>query len=236
MAERAERREQVRTRSLRTGLRILLLALMIVPGLIDAVSFIALGRVFTANMTGNVVLLAFAVAGVEELSILRSATALTAFVVGAVVGGRIANAMRSGPPNRWIAVAFGVETLLLLAATSAAGAVGYESLAAATGHYAMIVLCGLAMGVRNATIRIVGVPDLTTTALTMEITSLVAQSSLGGGRNPRWLRQSGAIFAVFVSAVVGVWLLKHSLVAPLALSAVITALSALAVFYLRPAK
>ena len=38
----------------------LLLGLTVVTGLIDAFSYLALGHVFVANMTGNVVFLAFA--------------------------------------------------------------------------------------------------------------------------------------------------------------------------------
>jgi uncharacterized membrane protein YoaK (UPF0700 family) len=58
-----------------------------VTGLVDAVSYIALGHVFTANMTGNIVLLGFALAGVPGLSALRSLAALAAFLVGALIGG-----------------------------------------------------------------------------------------------------------------------------------------------------
>src|SRR5580700_11517436 len=68
----------------------ILLAMTAVTGIIDAVSFLALGRVFTANMTGNVVLLGFAFAGAPGLSISRSAVALLAFLSGAVLGGRLA--------------------------------------------------------------------------------------------------------------------------------------------------
>ena len=66
-----------------------LLAMTAVTGLIDAVSFLSLGRVFTANMTGNIVILAFATARVPGLSIARSLTALLAFLAGAMLGGRI---------------------------------------------------------------------------------------------------------------------------------------------------
>src|SRR5438309_5431358 len=65
-----------------------LLGMTAVTGLVDAVSFLSLGRVFTANMTGNVVLLAFATAHVSGLSIARSLTALLTFLVGAILGGR----------------------------------------------------------------------------------------------------------------------------------------------------
>jgi len=40
---------------------VVLLALTGVTGLVDAISFLGLGSIFTANMTGNVVLLGFAI-------------------------------------------------------------------------------------------------------------------------------------------------------------------------------
>lgn len=46
----------------------LMLLLTVVTGLVDAVSCLALGHVFVANMTGNVVFLCFAPAGADELS------------------------------------------------------------------------------------------------------------------------------------------------------------------------
>ena len=60
-----------------------------VTGLVDAVSYLSLGQVFTANMTGTIVFLAFATAHVSRLSIARSVTALLAFLVGAILGGRV---------------------------------------------------------------------------------------------------------------------------------------------------
>ena len=66
-----------------------LLGMTAVTGLVDAVSFLPLGSVFTANMTGNILILAFATARVAGLSAARSSTALIAFVMGAILGGRI---------------------------------------------------------------------------------------------------------------------------------------------------
>src|SRR3982074_697605 len=68
----------------------LLIALTVGTGFVDAVSYLALGRVFTANMTGNVVFLGFAMVAVPGLSIGRSGVALGAFVIGATIGGRLA--------------------------------------------------------------------------------------------------------------------------------------------------
>src|SRR5213596_692823 len=90
-----------------------LLGMTAVTGLVDAVSFLSLGRVFTANMTGNVVFLAFAIAGVPGLSIARSSCALGAFFVGALVGGRTMANRDSESQLRWTLFAFVLELALL---------------------------------------------------------------------------------------------------------------------------
>lgn len=78
----------------------MLFGLTFVAGLVDAVSVLALGHVFTANMTGNIVFLAFEVAGAPGLSIARSGIALVAFLIGAVAGGRLAGVLKLGPLHR----------------------------------------------------------------------------------------------------------------------------------------
>ena len=66
-----------------------MLALTFATGIIDAVGYLGLDRVFTGNMTGNVVLLGMALTGTTNLPILRPLLALGAFLVGAVVGSRL---------------------------------------------------------------------------------------------------------------------------------------------------
>jgi len=79
-----------------------LLVLTGVTGLVDAVSFLGLGHIFTANMTGNVVFLGFAAAGVPGLSVARSSTSLVAFLAGAALGGRLRVAMAGVSRRRWL--------------------------------------------------------------------------------------------------------------------------------------
>src|SRR4249920_2019098 len=67
----------------------LLLTLTVVTGLVDATSFLKLGHVFVANMTGNVVFLGFGIAGAGGISIWASLTAIGSFLVGGLAGGRI---------------------------------------------------------------------------------------------------------------------------------------------------
>src|SRR5277367_1311263 len=65
----------------------LLVALTFVTGLVDAASYLKLGHVFVANMTGNVAFLGLALAGAGGLSATASLVALGSFLLGALGGG-----------------------------------------------------------------------------------------------------------------------------------------------------
>jgi Protein of unknown function (DUF1275) len=67
----------------------LLVVMTMVTGLVDAFSYLVLGHVFVANMTGNVVFLAFALAGAQGFSIPASLVAVGAFAAGALAGGAL---------------------------------------------------------------------------------------------------------------------------------------------------
>src|ERR671922_1247390 len=79
-----------------------LVVLTVTTGLVDAVSVLGLGRVFTANMTGNVVFLGFAVVGMPGFSVARAVVSLVGFVVGAMLGGRLGVAMAGVARRRWL--------------------------------------------------------------------------------------------------------------------------------------
>src|SRR3989440_10789149 len=85
-------------------LPLLLLVLTMITGLVDAFSYLALGHVFVANMTGNVVFLGFAVAGAPGFSIPASVVALAAFFCGAFVGG-VAGSRLGHPRGHLLSVA-----------------------------------------------------------------------------------------------------------------------------------
>jgi len=94
----------------------------------------------------------------------------------------------------------------------------------------LIVLTALAMGVRNATVRKLAVPDLTTTVLTLTLSGLAADSSFAGGSNPRWQRRIGSVAAMFAGAASGALLLRHSLVLALSLCVTILFICTLVLF------
>jgi uncharacterized membrane protein YoaK (UPF0700 family) len=193
--------------------------LTVTTGLVDAVSVLGLGRVFTANMTGNVVFLGFAAAGVPGFSIARAVVSLAGFVVGAVLGGRLGVMMVGVARRRWLLTVAGVEAGLVWVAAWVA--IGYDlvTFTPVPTLYALIVLTAVAMGLRNATVRRLAVPDLTTTVLTLTLTGLAADSTLAGGRNPRLGRRLTAVLAIGAGSAVGAGLVSWGgLALPLAVT------------------
>jgi uncharacterized membrane protein YoaK (UPF0700 family) len=198
----------------------MLVSLTLVTGLVDAVSYIKLGHVFVANMTGNVVFLGFAIAGAKGLSVGASLTALGAFLLGALAGGRVG--VRSGAHRgRLLRAAVTVELVLLVAL------LGSDPVGTGT-QYILIPLLGLSMGVQNSTARRLGVPDLTTTVLTLTLTGVAADSRAAGGSGGKIGRRGVAVGAMFVGALAGGLLaVKVSPAASLALAAGLLAIVAI---------
>jgi len=207
-----------------------LLGMTAVTGLVDAVSFLSLGRVFTANMTGNIVLLAFATARVSGLSIARSLTALLAFLVGAILSGRVMARASADSQTRFAAQAFLLEVAFLFAASFCG--IGYRAnlLEHSSKPFALITLTALAMGTRNAAVRKLSIPDLTTTVLTLTITGIGADSSLANGTNPRLARRVASVAAMFLGAALGAVVIRFSISVALWLATAISAMCSAALF------
>jgi uncharacterized membrane protein YoaK (UPF0700 family) len=193
------------------------MGLTVLSGLIDAISYLGLGRLFLGKMTGNVVVLGFATAQVEGFAVASAAGALAAFLLGAVAAGRL-HTILGQRVRRWVCVALIVEATLLISAAGVAAAGLGEAVDPST--FALIALLAVAMGFRNATARKLAVPDMTTTLVTLTLADLAADSSLAGGRNPRTLRRMGVVVSIFSGAALGGCLLaEHGLVVPLVVAA-----------------
>jgi len=178
----------------------LLLALTVVTGLVDAFSYLVLGQVFVANMTGNVVLLGFALAGASGFSVSASLAALGGFALGALIGGRVSTQL-GGHRGRLLAVAVAVEALLVGAAVAVAATAGNPG--SGVARYVLIVLLGLAMGTQSASARKLAVPDLTTTVLTITITGIFADGRLAGGVASRVGRRLLSTLAMVLGGCAG---------------------------------
>ena len=202
----------------------LLLILTVVTGVVDAVSFLALGHVFVANMTGNVVFIGFSVAGAPGLSLSASLTALGAFLLGALGGGRVGRRLEAHRGNH-LAAAGSLGVGLLVAAAVVAAVVDHPR--SGTAQYSLIVLLALALGLQNATARRLAVPDLTTSVLTQTLTGLAADSPLGDARDVSMLRRALPVVAMAGGALVGALMVIHvGLALPIAVAAALTAVAA----------
>jgi uncharacterized membrane protein YoaK (UPF0700 family) len=163
------------------------LLLACAAGGVDAVSFTGLGRVFTANMTGNTVLLGLALGQAEAGGVARSGLAVIGFVAGVAVGALIAARGARGqvwPPGATAALA--VEWVLLVAFAAVWIAAG-EPEARPGVAAALIALSSLAMGVQSAVARRLDVSGIATTYITGTLTSLACSSidRLRAPRDPR---------------------------------------------------
>ncbi len=183
----------------------LMLVLTVSTGMVDAVSILSLGRVFVANMTGNIVFIGFALAGAPGFSLQASLVALAAFLVGAALGGVLVGRFRQ---HR------GVLLRNVVALEFVALAAGVVVLAVASAPFRTLpqdlaVGCaGVALGLQNAAARRLAVPDLTTTVLTMTLTGIAADL-----RNHDFAvvaRRLLAVGTMLLGAVAGALLTRHA--------------------------
>ncbi|WFE97211.1 YoaK family protein [Micromonospora sp. WMMD987] len=177
-----------------------LLVLTAATGAVDGVSYLALDRVFTGNMTGNVLFIGFGLAGVSGLPVLNNLVALLAFMLGAVLAARLTRGA-PGPaklPAAGLAILVGGSVLSLALAGVWLGS-GPPS------HGAMLVttaLLALVLGAQAAAVKHIGIRDLSTVVVTMTMVNLSADSRAAGGPGTAWLRRFGAITAMGLGAFV----------------------------------
>jgi uncharacterized membrane protein YoaK (UPF0700 family) len=176
------------------------LALTFVTGVVDAASYLRLGHVFVANVTGNAVFLGFALAGAPDVSASASLTAIGAFLVGGVAGGRLGSRLGE---HRGRLLRAGVATQVAAVVAALVLALAAADPPGRGVRLVLIVLLALAMGVQNAVARRLAVPDLTTTVLTLTLTGVAADSRLAGGPGARAGRRLLSVATMVSGAVCG---------------------------------
>ncbi|MCU1643970.1 MAG: rane protein [Nocardia sp.] len=184
----------------------MLLALTVVTGLVDAFSYLELGHVLVANMTGNVVFLGFSVADAPGFVWWALLLAVAIFLIGAMSGGRLHTrlGMHRG---RHLFGAVLTQLVLITAAWVTALLIDHPyrewSLAV------LIVFLAAGLGLQNATARALAVPDLTTTVLTLTLTGIAADSTAAGGSGSKLGRRLIPVTAMFLGAAIGATLVVH---------------------------
>jgi uncharacterized membrane protein YoaK (UPF0700 family) len=152
---------------------VMILLLAWAAGSVDAISYLALGHVFTANMTGNTLLMGMNAGQGKEVEALRSAMALIGYMFGVGVGALLA---KSGKKHeKWspeITATLALEMVVLGGFALA----WYFTGAAEQSKpwYTLIAISGVTMGLQSVAVRQLGIPGIVTTYITGTLTSLVS--------------------------------------------------------------
>jgi uncharacterized membrane protein YoaK (UPF0700 family) len=200
-----------------------LLLLTFSTGLVDAISVLVLGHVFVANMTGNVIFLGFWFAPHTVVDMPAALVAFVSFVTGAVLGGRLSRHL-DGNVRRWLAVALGIEVVVLatLSILSGAGVLDYHN------NTKLILIAGLALtfGSQAATARQFGIQELSTTVLTTTLVGIGFDSRVAGGAGHREKLRYSVVLTMCAGALVGATLTRWFVAPVIALAAVVVAAAA----------
>jgi uncharacterized membrane protein YoaK (UPF0700 family) len=209
-----------------------LLLLTFSTGMVDAISVLALGHVFVANMTGNVIFLGFWFAPHSVVDTTAALVAFVSFVAGAILGGRLARLLDRNV-RRWLAVALGIEivTLATLSILTGTGVIDYQD------NTKLILIAGLAVtfGSQNAAARQFGIQELSTTVLTSTIVGIGVDSRLAGGTGRRERLRFSVVVTMCAGAIVGATLIRWFVAPVIAMCAVVVAVSA-ALFLFGPTR
>jgi uncharacterized membrane protein YoaK (UPF0700 family) len=210
---------------------IALLLLTFATGIADAISVLVLGRVFVANMTGNIIYLGFWLAPRTSIDLTAVAVALPTFVCTTVVSGRLARHF-DARTRRWITTVLASEIVLLVALSVLAGT-GVWRYHDGTKLF-MIGMLTMTFGLQHSSARQFGIQELSTTVLTSTIVSLGLDSHLAGGTGDRGKLRFTVVFTMCAGAFVGATLSRFFVAPVFALTAAVVAVSML-IFRFGPA-
>jgi len=196
----------------------LMLALTFSTGVSDAVGYLGLDRVFTGNMTGNVVILGMALAGASNLSVLGPLVGLISFLLGAFAAGRI---VRSSTAQWTVrsSIAFGTAGLIMF--LTAVLMWLQPGLVEKPWSLLMTAMLAFSMGTQAGAARHLGVTDVNTVVVTSTLIGLAADSKFSSGRGQLWARRILSVALIGLGAVTGSILLQVHLALGVALSAAI---------------
>lgn len=209
-----------------------LLLLTFATGLVDAVSVLVLGHVFVANMTGNVIFLGFWFVPHSGVDMIAAVVAFISFLLGAVLGGRLARHVDVNV-RRWLIAALGFEVVVLttLSVLAGIGVLQYHG----NGRLILIAALAVVFGSQTATARQFGVQELSTTVLTQTIIGIGFDSRLAGGTGLRERLRYGVVLTMCGGAVIGATLTLWVVAPVIGIAAAVVA-SSVAIFAFGPTR
>ena len=196
-----------------------MLTLTAVTGMLDAVGYLGLDRVFTGNMTGNIVILGMGVVAADNLPVVGPLVALIAYAVGAAVAGSLLRARA----RAWTGIVTAIFATSAAVLAAVAGVLAlFDVEGGSAGGVAVAGTIALLMGVQAATARFLAVTDLTTVVVTSTLTAYAAETVFAGGLAPFAHRRLWALVAIFAGAVVGALLIRIHISVPVFVAALLT--------------
>lgn len=201
-----------------------LLLLTFATGLADSIGILALGHVFVANMTGNVIFLGFWLAPSTTVDLNAVAVALPTFVCTTIVSGRLSRHL--GDRTRaWITTVLSTEIVLLIALSILAGTgvLRYQG----TSELILIGMLAMTFGLQHSSARQFGIQELSTTVLTSTIVSLGLDSRLAGGTGERERLRVGVVATMCAGAFVGATMSRYVIAPVFVVTAAVIATSLL---------
>ena len=187
---------------------VLVVMLALAAGAVDALSWLALGKVFSAFMTGNIVFVAVGLSSHDSVLSLHAAIALCAFGAGAWATGGIMPAEDPGVlwPRRVTVGLLGCA-LVQLGFWVVWLAVGGHP--GSTLEVVLLAISALAMGIQTATAVALGVHAVFTTAATATWTVLAGDAAHWTATRIERRRLAMVLIGVLLGALVGALLLAH---------------------------
>jgi uncharacterized membrane protein YoaK (UPF0700 family) len=225
---------KIRNQTLELRVRDLLLsALTVSSGAVDAISFLALGKVFSAFMTGNIAFLGLRVAGASAPGAVAILVSMASFAIGVYVSTQIVKSSESlGTWPERVTFALGVS--LIAHAAFLAIWFAKDGQPSVDVAHVLLGLWGFAMGMQSAAVRTLRVDGVFTTAATATIIFLVGDLTNWSVTAAERRRLAGVLISLFVGATAGGLLLVHAhIYAPLLPFAVTAAAVAIAAIVLR---
>jgi uncharacterized membrane protein YoaK (UPF0700 family) len=202
---------------------LLLVGLTFSSGAVDAISYLALGKIFTAFMTGNLVFLGLGIAGAGTSDVVHAGVSLVVFVAGVVLSQWIIEPVRGSAvwPHR-VSVA-----LTVVVVAQACFLVAWLATSGRPSHDAgelLVILSALAMGVQSSAVRALGVQAVFTTAATATVIAFAADLEAGHRSAPERLRVTAILAGLVAGVCAGALLVVHARAYAAVLPLVVTAL------------
>ncbi|WP_458120299.1 YoaK family protein [Paenibacillus sp. Z6-24] len=148
---------------------LIILLLCLVSGIVDVIGYLQLGHVFTANMTGNIIIMGMALGHLHTVSLLRSGAAFAGFIVGNAAAALFLG--RSHPGSVWssrMTMIISVQLVFFLVFAWLSSAPLVPAM-----EYMLIILLSFTMGMQTTMARKLGVAGISTTVLTNNLASVI---------------------------------------------------------------